>query len=113
MRSKILLTLLVLTFSFITSASDSSAAIPVSSVPDITNPAPGESIGVQVHIDLSGEEDFLFGSIIDQNTGDNEQGKLIVITFYLEPYDVEKIFLALDRGLLNLSILPKTNPVSF
>ncbi len=59
MRSKIILILLVLTFSFITAASDSSAAIPVSSVPDAANPAPGESIGVQVHIDLSGEEDLL------------------------------------------------------
>ncbi len=69
--------------------------------------------GIKGDEGLSGEEDYLFGSIIGQNTGDYEQGKLIVITFYLEPYDVETIFLALDRGLLNLSILPKTNPVSF
>ncbi len=73
----------------------------------------GNVSGAEKYEDLAGEEDYLFGSIIDQNTGDYEQGKLIVITFYLEPYDVEKIFLALDRGLLNLSILPKNNPVSF
>ena len=62
---------------------------------------------------MPGEEDLLFDSLFDQNIENYELGRMLIITFYLEPYEVENIFLALDRGLLNLSILPKLNSRSF
>ena len=58
----------------------------------------------------AGREDILSGSLFDQDTGTYGLGRMLIITFYLEPHESENIFTALDRGLLNLSVLPKINP---
>lgn len=52
------------------------------------------------------KNDFLFGGIIGEDPGIN-LSNLIVLTFYLLPEEVENIFLALDRGVINISICPK------
>ncbi len=73
----------------------------------------GNVPGTNEYEDIAGGEDILSGSLFDQNIGIYELGSMIIITFYLEPNESENIFMALDRGLLNLSILPKINPKSF
>ena len=52
------------------------------------------------------KNDFLFGGITGQDSG-SSLSNLIVLTFYLLPAEVENIFLALDRGAINISICPK------
>jgi Flp pilus assembly protein CpaB len=52
------------------------------------------------------KNDFLFGGITGEDSGSN-LSNLIVLTFYLLPEEVENIFLALDRGAINISICPK------
>ena len=52
------------------------------------------------------KNDFLFGGITSQDSG-SSLSNLIVLTFYLLPAEVENIFLALDRGAINISICPK------
>ena len=53
-----------------------------------------------------GKNDFLFGGLTGEDSGSN-LSNLIVLTFYLLPAEVENIFLALDRGAINISICPK------
>ncbi len=53
-----------------------------------------------------GKNDFLFSGITGESPGNN-LSNLIILTFYLQPAEVENIFLALDRGAINISICPK------
>jgi len=58
----------------------------------------------------SGENDsggFLTGSMFNGSQVNSNYGKLVIITFYLSKSEVEEVFLALERGVLNLSICPK------
>ncbi|HUW72376.1 MAG TPA: Flp pilus assembly protein CpaB [Methanosarcinales archaeon] len=57
------------------------------------------------------KNDFLFGGISGQDSG-SSLSNLIVLTFYLLPAEVENIFLALDRGAINISICPKQAQLS-
>jgi len=52
------------------------------------------------------KNDFLFEGIISEDSSNN-LSNLVVLTFYLLPAEVENIFLALDRGVINISICPK------
>ncbi|GAH25100.1 unnamed protein product, partial [marine sediment metagenome] len=52
-------------------------------------------------------EDFLLDSIFIGSQVNSNYGKLLIITFYLSKSEVEEVFLALERGVLNLSICPK------
>jgi len=57
-----------------------------------------------------GENDsggFLPVSMFNGSQVNSNYGKLVIITFYLSKSEVEKVFLALERGVLNLSICPK------
>jgi len=50
---------------------------------------------------------FLPVSMFNGSQVDSNYRKLVIITFYLSKSEVEKVFLALERGVLNLSICPK------
>jgi Flp pilus assembly protein CpaB len=52
------------------------------------------------------KNDFVFSQLTGEDNSNN-LGNLIVLTFYLLPEEVENIFLALDRGVINISICPK------
>jgi len=52
------------------------------------------------------KSDLIFSEITGEYSS-SELGNLIVLTFYLLPAEVENIFLALDRGAINISICPK------
>lgn len=52
-------------------------------------------------------EDFLLGSIFTGSQVNSNYGRLLIITFYLSKTEAEKVFLTLERGVLNLSICPK------
>ncbi|GAG74842.1 unnamed protein product, partial [marine sediment metagenome] len=47
---------------------------------------------------------FLLGTATEEDFRSGSLGSFIIMTFYLEPGEVEIIFLALERGVLNLSI---------
>jgi len=49
-------------------------------------------------------DDFLSASILEENSNSSSLSNFLIVTFYLEPQEVEKVFLALERGVLNLSI---------
>ena len=51
--------------------------------------------------------EFLLDSMFGGDINFRNYEELLIITFYLKPSEVEEIFLALERGLLNLSICPK------
>jgi len=51
--------------------------------------------------------EFLLDSMFSNDINFRNYEELLIITFYLKPSEVEEIFLALERGLLNLSICPK------
>jgi Flp pilus assembly protein CpaB len=46
----------------------------------------------------------LMDNVFDSNYASSAFSNSMIITFYLTPVEVEKIFLALERGVLNLSI---------
>ncbi len=46
----------------------------------------------------------LMDKVFDSNYAGSAFSNSMIITFYLTPVEVEKIFLALERGVLNLSI---------
>jgi Flp pilus assembly protein CpaB len=52
------------------------------------------------------KNDFLFNGITGEDSGSN-LSSLIVLTFYLLPAEVENVFLALEKGAINISICPK------
>ncbi len=58
----------------------------------------------------SGEEyesgSILTGSFFDNSSAYPDYTNLIILTFYLDVSETENVFLALERGLLNLSICP-------
>jgi len=60
--------------------------------------------------DESGSEDFFVGSIFDSGLVDSGYVNLLILTFYLDKSEVEEVFLALEKGVLNLSICPKNYP---
>ena len=53
---------------------------------------------------IESNSDFLLGMPIEEDFHSGSPGNFIIMTFYLEPSEVEIIFLALERDLLNLSI---------
>jgi Flp pilus assembly protein CpaB len=57
------------------------------------------------------KNDFLFGGITGEDSSGN-LSNLIILTFYLLPAEVENMFLALDRGVINISICPKQAQLS-
>jgi Flp pilus assembly protein CpaB len=48
------------------------------------------------------------GSILQTGTTEGLKSGNCILTLYLKPLEVEKVFLALQTGMLNLSICPKT-----
>jgi len=57
--------------------------------------------------DENDREDFLFDTVITGSSDNSGSGNLLIITFYLSKSEVDKIFLSLERGILNLSICPQ------
>ena len=59
----------------------------------------------------SGDEndsgDFLLDTVITGSSDNSGSGDLLILTFYLSKPEVDKVFLALERGVLNLSICPQ------
>lgn len=59
---------------------------------------------------FSGEEygssSILADSFFDSSSVNTDYTNLIILTFYLDVSEAEEVFLALERGLLNLSICP-------
>ena len=50
------------------------------------------------------DNDFLSASMLEENSNSSSLSNFLIVTFYLEPQEAEKVFLALERGVLNLSI---------
>jgi len=53
---------------------------------------------------IGGSGSFLSGMPIEEDFRSSSPGSFIIMTFYLEPGEAEIIFLALERGVLNLSV---------
>ena len=52
----------------------------------------------------NGSGDLLADSIFDSSSVDPGYTNLLIMTFYLDALEVEEVFLALEKGVLNLSI---------
>ena len=59
------------------------------------------------------DDDFLSVTMIEEVPHSSSFSNLLVITFYLEPKEVETIFLALQRGVLNLSICSQSKTTGY
>lgn len=53
---------------------------------------------------MSDEKDFFLDSMFASNLHGNSLGNFLILTFYLNPQEAEKIFLGLEKGTLNISI---------
>ena len=51
-----------------------------------------------------GNESFMLGSVADSGLLDSYSGNSLVITFYLSKSEAEEVFMATERGTVNLSI---------
>jgi len=56
---------------------------------------------------------FLLGTATEEDFRSGSLGSFIIMTFYLEPSEVEIIFLALERGVLNLSICSQNRSAGY
>ncbi|MGM0367640.1 MAG: Flp pilus assembly protein CpaB [Actinomycetota bacterium] len=52
------------------------------------------------------ESEILFSENSDIGLGNSEINNMVVLTFYLRPEECEKIFLAMQKGVLNITICP-------
>ena len=59
------------------------------------------------------DDDFLSVTMLEEDSDSSSLSNFLVITFYLEPQEVEKIFLALERGVLNLSICSQSKDAGY
>jgi len=50
---------------------------------------------------------FLVDPVITDSSTDSNYGNLLIITFYLSKSEAEEVFLALERGVINMSVCPK------
>jgi len=57
--------------------------------------------------------DFLMGPVFGDDFSSSAFSNFLVITFYLEPQEAEIVFLALERGVLNLSICPQNEVIKY
>jgi Flp pilus assembly protein CpaB len=67
----------------------------------------GDSHGESYLGDENDRGSFLLDPVIADSSTSSNYGNLLVITFYLSKSEVEEIFLALERGVINLSVCPK------
>ncbi len=49
---------------------------------------------------------FLMDPVITDSRVDSNYGNLLIITFYLKRAETEEVFLALERGVINISVCP-------
>ncbi len=52
------------------------------------------------------ETEILFSGNSEIGLGNSEINNMVVLTFYLKPEECEKIFLAMQKGVLNITICP-------
>ncbi len=65
------------------------------------------SLGESYSEDENDRGSFLLDPVIASGSASSNYGNLLIITFYLSKSEVEEVFLALERGVINLSVCPK------